>query len=63
MQKNYTDKIYEGSWDIEGERRNYGIEKCNGKWVFEIDADGKGSNNLKNEIINVVKSNAEVIGT
>ena len=54
--KNYTDKIYEGSWDIEGERRNYGIEKCNGKWVFEIDADERVPNNLKNEIINVVKS-------
>ena len=54
--KNYTDKIYEGSWDIEGKRRNYGIEKCNGKWVFEIDADERVPNNLKNEIINVVKS-------
>jgi len=54
--KNYTDKIYEGSWDIEGKRRNYGIEKCNGKWVFEIDADERVPNNLKHEIINVVKS-------
>ena len=54
--KNYTDKIYEGSWDIEGERRNYGIKKCSGKWILEIDADERVPHNLKNEIINVIRS-------
>ena len=53
--KKYTDKIYEGSWDIEGKRRNYGIKKCNGEWIFEIDADERVSKDLKKEIINVVK--------
>ena len=24
--KKYTDKIFEGSWDIEGKRRKYGIK-------------------------------------
>ena len=54
--KKYTNKIYEGSWDIEGNRRNYGIQKCNGKWIFEIDADERVPKDLKNEIINVVKT-------
>ena len=53
--KKYTNKIFEGSWDIEGERRNYGIKKCNGKWIFEIDADERVPKDLKKEIINVVK--------
>ena len=53
--KKYTDKIYEGSWDIEGKRRNYGIKKCNGKWIFEIDADERVPKDLKKEIITVVK--------
>ena len=53
--KKYTNKIYEGSWDIEGKRRNYGIKKCNGKWIFEIDADERVPKDLKKEIINVVK--------
>lgn len=53
--KKYTDKIYEGSWDIEGKRRNYGIKKCNGKWIFEIDADERVPKDLKKEILNVVK--------
>ena len=54
--KKYTNKIYEGSWDIEGERRNFGIQKCSGKWILEIDADERVPNDLKKEIINVVKS-------
>ena len=54
--KKYTNKVYKGAWDIEGERRNYGIKKCNGKWVFEIDADERVPNNLKYEIISVVRS-------
>ena len=54
--KRYTNKIYEGSWDIEGERRNYGIKKCKGHWILEIDADERVPNNLKKEILNVVKS-------
>ena len=53
--KKYTDKIFEGSWNIEGKRRNYGIKKCNGKWIFEIDADERVPKDLKKEIINVVK--------
>ena len=54
--KKYTNKIYEGSWDIEGKRRNYGIQKCNGRWIFEIDADERVPNDLKHEILSVIKS-------
>ena len=35
----YTKKIYEGSWDFEGERRNFGLNKCEGDWILEVDAD------------------------
>lgn len=35
----FTPHILEGSWDIEGERRNLGLEACTGDWVLEIDAD------------------------
>ena len=57
--KKYTNKIYEGSWDIEGIRRNYGIKKCKGKWIFEIDADERVPNDLKNEILKIVKSSRD----
>ncbi|MGE5478297.1 MAG: glycosyltransferase, partial [Bacteroidales bacterium] len=32
-------RVVEGSWDIEGDRRNTGIEACSGDWVLEVDAD------------------------
>ena len=53
--RNYTKKIFSGSWDIEGKRRNFGLEKCNKTWILEIDADERISDELKNEIISKVK--------
>jgi len=32
-------RVVEGRWDIEGDRRNTGIEACTGDWVLEVDAD------------------------
>ncbi len=47
----YTKKIYQGSWESEGKRRNYGISKCSSNWILEIDADELVCNELKKEII------------
>lgn len=35
----YTDRVLEGSWEIEGERRNAGIDYCQGEWILEVDSD------------------------
>ncbi len=35
----FTDRLVEGSWELEGPRRNTGIEFCRGDWVLEVDAD------------------------
>ncbi len=35
----YTARLLEGAWEIEGERRNAGIEFCDGEWILEVDAD------------------------
>ena len=37
--KKFTSNIFEGSWQSESDRRNYGIGKCNTNWILEIDAD------------------------
>ena len=55
--KNYTTKIFCGSWVCEGQRRNYGIRKCSSEWVLEIDADEIISKSLKREIL--IKKNYE----
>jgi glycosyltransferase involved in cell wall biosynthesis len=35
----YADRVIEGAWEIEGDRRNLGIEACQGEWILEADAD------------------------
>lgn len=49
--RKYTKKIFEGSWELEGERRNFGISKCNSEWIIEIDSDEIISKKLSLEII------------
>ena len=52
--KKFTTKYYLGDWPIEGDRRNFGINKCSNDWILEIDADERVSNELKEEILNVI---------
>ena len=54
--RRYTKKIFKGTWDIEGERRNFGIRKCSNNWILEIDADERISKKLKNEINRTINS-------
>ena len=49
--KKFTNKLYSGNWKFEGERRNFGINKCNSKWILELDADEHVSLQLGKEII------------
>jgi len=57
--ESFTDRIVEGSWQIEGERRNAGIDACRGEWVFEIDADERVPDALAHEIIETVNSSSD----
>lgn len=52
----YTDRILEGAWDLEGPRRNSGIDLCRGEWVIEVDADEWVSPDLAAEIRAVVEN-------
>lgn len=49
-------KILKGAWPIEGDRRNQGIEYCQGAWILEIDADERVSKELAAEITQAIKS-------
>ncbi|MDP6353170.1 MAG: glycosyltransferase family 2 protein [Alphaproteobacteria bacterium] len=35
----FTDRLIEGDWAIEGDRRNTGLDACAGDWILEVDAD------------------------
>lgn len=47
-------KQVEGSWDIEGDRRNAGIAACTGDWILEVDADEHVTASLAAEIRMVI---------
>lgn len=46
----FTHKIIEGSWNIEGARRNVALEAATHEWILEIDADERISKQLAQEI-------------
>ena len=52
----YTDRLLEGAWEIEGDRRNAGIEFCGGEWILEVDADEWITEALAGEIRRVVET-------
>ena len=52
----FTERVIDGAWGVEGERRNAGIEACRGTWIFELDADERVSEELGREIREVVQS-------
>ena len=52
----FTDRIIEGGWEIEGNRRNAAIDACAGEWIFEIDADEHVTEELAREIRNTVNA-------
>jgi glycosyltransferase involved in cell wall biosynthesis len=54
----YAHKLVEGAWEIEGPRRNAGIDACTGDWVLEVDADERVTPALAEEIRRTI-ANAE----
>ncbi len=52
--RRFTERVIDGDWAIEGDRRNAGIDACRGKWIFEVDADERVSEDLGREILDVV---------
>jgi len=52
----FTENLIEGSWDIEGDRRNTGLEACTGDWILEVDADERVTPELAEEIRKAIQS-------
>ncbi len=55
ISRKFTNRVMEGAWKIEGERRNFGIEQCTGEWILEIDADERVTKELAEEIRHEIK--------
>ncbi len=52
----FTDKIIEGSWRIEGARRNVALSAASCDWILEIDADERISKESAREILHATKA-------
>ncbi|HJO88219.1 MAG: glycosyltransferase family 2 protein [Alphaproteobacteria bacterium] len=52
----YTGRLVEGSWELEGDRRNAGFAACEGDWVLEVDADEQVTTELAVEIRQVIST-------
>jgi glycosyltransferase involved in cell wall biosynthesis len=52
--RRFTDRILEGGWEREGDRRNTGIAACAGPWILEVDADERVPPDLAEEIGRVI---------
>ena len=54
--RKYGAKIYRGNWYVEANRRNFGIKKCSGDWILEIDADEHVPKGMFSEIRKKIKN-------
>lgn len=52
----FNAKIIEGSWKIEGARRNVSLAATSHDWILEIDADERISKKLAAEILATIKT-------
>ena len=52
----FSARLIEGSWELEGPRRNAGIEACSGDWILEVDADERVTPKLAAEIRSTIAS-------
>ena len=47
-------RVLEGAWEIEGDRRNAGLDACTGDWILEVDADERVPPALAEEVRRVI---------
>lgn len=60
--KKYTDKVFQQKWLGFAGQRNFGLEKCFHDWILVVDADERVTEELKKEIIKILKEEKEFVG-
>ncbi len=54
-------RLVEGAWELEGPRRNAGIDACTGDWILEVDADEHVTPELAAEIRRTIETSTAAI--
>src|SRR5438876_12242392 len=57
--RTYTDIVFTQKLSYAG-KRNYGIDKASCDWIFWLDADERVTEELKKEILNLLKSTPDI---
>lgn len=56
--KEYTDKVYEKKFTYDfAKQKNFADFKCNGRWIFSIDADERLNDRLREELVDILHNN------
>lgn len=60
--RKYTDSVIIRKMDIEGRHRNFAYSQAKNLWVLSLDADERGTPELKNEIKDTLKADTKYNG-
>ena len=60
--REYTDKVFQKEMKIEGAHRNYAYSLASCDWVLSLDADERVTNELKDEITEIVTKGSDCNG-
>ena len=54
-------RLVEGAWELEGPRRNAGLDACTGDWILEVDADEHVTPELAAEIRRTIEMSPDAL--
>jgi glycosyltransferase involved in cell wall biosynthesis len=60
--RKFTNKIYKRPWPGFGPQKNFGIHQASSDWILIVDADERVPIVLRDEILEIVRQPAEIVG-
>ncbi len=58
----FNTAVFQKKWQGYSKQKNFAISKCTGDWILVLDADEVLSNELKDEILNIIKNPSDYDG-
>ncbi len=60
--RNYTDKIYQRKWELDGKQRHFAYDKSSNDYVLNLDADERITAELRDSIIELFRNGPKHAG-
>jgi len=55
--REYTDKVIQREWQGFADQKQFALDQCTNEWVLSLDADERVTNELRDEILNILNQN------